>query len=795
MASSLKHRDVPEKIVLAPRAGLTPSTRPPVRIFLGTEDAQYRAERVFVFSVEKHRDPARTYELHLMKNIAGFARGKWRTNFTNYRFAIPEWAGRAGKAIYNDVDEIYLVDPAEMFDLELGDHGYLSVSAEDTSVMLIDCTRMAACWNLETASRKDKSELLKDAASRPGLWGALDTGWNARDLEYRPESSKVVHFTLLHTQPWMPSPDQYSYHPHPFGDLWHSLEREADETGFQAFTAERPSARYAAALALAESSAASCVTGNTPEDLTAFVARHAPRTILACAANASRAPTSPAIGASVTSFSPAAGAAWPAAQFDGVIVSDLLEHLPGEDIAWTLAELFRSARHFVALDVAASDAPVIGVPDDRDPCLCLRPMEWWRQQVSAAARGRIDWRLDLRSANAPQRRLGALEAISHAASGEPRVWLLLGVKGGDNAQVFDLATALGWPYEVKQLAFNPLHVVPSVLVRGTLANLDREKSSPLAPPWPDMVISAGKRSVPIAKWIQESAGGRTRLIHVGRPWAPLGWFDLIITTPQYGLPARSNVLHNTLPIHTMEREAPDHRADIARWQHDLGALPKPHIALLVGGDSSSYVIESETAAKLGAEASTAARKCGGSLLVATSPRTSDDATDALEAAIDGPHYFHRWRKGTNNPYRAFLALADRFIVTGDSASMLAEACATGRPVSIYPVPGRFESIPGTGFVRDSIGQWRSSRTTYRGTPKQQDWIARFYDRLVDAGLVTPPRDLAAYHERLRADGLATIGITANGGLQRRRELDDIERAVERVREVWTAPRSVGRHTT
>ena len=248
MDASLKHRVAPERILLAPRPGVAPSPLPPVRIFLGTEDSQYRAERVFIFSVEKHRDPARAYEIHLMKNLAGFARGKWRTNFTNYRFAIPEWAGRTGKAIYNDVDQIYLVDPAELFDLELGDHGYLSVSAEDTSVMLIDCARMAGCWNLEAASNKEKRELLTDAASQPGLWGALDAGWNSRDLEYRPETSKVVHYTLLHTQPWMPSPDQYSYHPHRFGDLWLSLEREADETGFQAFTSERPSARYAAAL-------------------------------------------------------------------------------------------------------------------------------------------------------------------------------------------------------------------------------------------------------------------------------------------------------------------------------------------------------------------------------------------------------------------------------------------------------------------------------------------------------------------------------------------------------------------
>ena len=71
-----------------------PSPLPPVRIFLGTEEGQYRAERVFVWSILQVRDPARVYEIHLMKNLAGFDRRGWRTGFTCYRFAIPDFAGR-----------------------------------------------------------------------------------------------------------------------------------------------------------------------------------------------------------------------------------------------------------------------------------------------------------------------------------------------------------------------------------------------------------------------------------------------------------------------------------------------------------------------------------------------------------------------------------------------------------------------------------------------------------------------------------------------------------------------------
>jgi len=108
-ASGMRSR--PEVIVLDVKEGVRPSGKPPVRIFLGTEPAQYRAERIFVWSIERVRDPARIYEIHLMKELAGFDRRRWLTGFTNYRYAIPHFAGGTGRAIWNDVDEIYVSDP------------------------------------------------------------------------------------------------------------------------------------------------------------------------------------------------------------------------------------------------------------------------------------------------------------------------------------------------------------------------------------------------------------------------------------------------------------------------------------------------------------------------------------------------------------------------------------------------------------------------------------------------------------------------------------------------------------
>jgi hypothetical protein len=62
-------RAAPECVVLEPRPGAPQSDRPTVHIYLGTQRAQYLAERMFLFSVERCRDPGRRYVVHLMKEL------------------------------------------------------------------------------------------------------------------------------------------------------------------------------------------------------------------------------------------------------------------------------------------------------------------------------------------------------------------------------------------------------------------------------------------------------------------------------------------------------------------------------------------------------------------------------------------------------------------------------------------------------------------------------------------------------------------------------------------------------
>jgi mitochondrial fission protein ELM1 len=360
---------------------------------------------------------------------------------------------------------------------------------------------------------------------------------------------------------------------------------------------------------------------------------------------------------------------------------------------------------------------------------------------------------------------------------------MMGHKAGDNSQILALAEGLGWPFAIKHLVYRPTELLTNLLTPRTLLGIVRDRSSPLVPPWPDLVISAGRRNEPPCRWIQAHADRPVRLVHCGRPWAKLECFDLVVTTPQYRLPERPNVLLNTTPLQRMSSE----RLDAARavWEPRLAHLPRPHVAVMVGGDAGPYVLDREAAALLGQAASALARRQGGSLLVTTSARTPRHTIATLEAALDGPAEIFRWTRdqAADNPYLGYLAIADAFVVTSESMSMLTEACATRKPVHMFDLDTGPElkwplHEPLIGRVSTPSWSRRLRRLRY------QPLVHRI-------ATVTGPRrltrDVRAIQDRLIAAGRAVwLGQEFPSGSPPP-PLDDLERAIARVKALFAAP--------
>ncbi len=261
------------------------------------------------------------------------------------------------------------------------------------------------------------------------------------------------------------------------------------------------------------------------------------------------------------------------------------------------------------------------------------------------------------------------------------IWCLLGRKAGDNTQVRALADELGLVYESKTVVARPWELLAHLGPRATLAGIDRAASSPLTAPWPDLVITAGRRNEPVAHWIRQRSAGRTRIVHLGRPWTPLETWDLIITTPQYFLPRRPNIVHNTLPLNRLLPA--DLALEGASLAPSLNGFPRPWIAVLAGGDSGPFVFTPDKAARLARLAGDLASATGGAVLCTDSPRTPVGAGDVLQQQLPAASFCYRCRDGGSNPYRGLLALADAFVVTGESMSMLGEAAAMARPLFIF----------------------------------------------------------------------------------------------------------------
>ena len=186
-------------------------------------------------------------------------------------------------------------------------------------------------------------------------------------------------------------------------------------------------------------------------------------------------------------------------------------------------------------------------------------------------------------------------------------------------------------------------------------------------------------------------------MHIGRPWAPVEAFDLIITTPQYALPRHPRILHTEAPMHRIGTDALATAA--ATWRPRLADLPAPKIAVMLGGHVGPWTFDAAKGRELGRQANALAGAAGGSLLVSTSARTPPEVVDAFAAEIRVPHRLYRWRPDDpDNPYLGFLALADRIVVTSDSMSMLVEAIVTGKPVLIFDLT----DPPATGWRRPSV---------------------------------------------------------------------------------------------
>lgn len=261
-------------------------------------------------------------------------------------------------------------------------------------------------------------------------------------------------------------------------------------------------------------------------------------------------------------------------------------------------------------------------------------------------------------------------------------WVLHDGKPGMVSQALGLAEATGFPTVEKRLAVRrpwrwltpQLWVCPLRAVGGADAGF--------APPWPDVVIGCGRNAVRPALAIRTASGGRTVAAHVQDPRARRDRFDLLVV-PEHDRLRSANVIVTTGAIHRVTPERLE--AERCRFP-ELARLPRPVIGVLIGGSNRAFRLDLPRLGEIADMIVAALRRTGGSALITPSRRTGEAGLGVLRRRLSGLPV-QIWDGSGDNPYFAYLAVADALVVTADSVSMVSEAAATGKPVHIIELEG------------------------------------------------------------------------------------------------------------
>ena len=263
-----------------------------------------------------------------------------------------------------------------------------------------------------------------------------------------------------------------------------------------------------------------------------------------------------------------------------------------------------------------------------------------------------------------------------------RCWVLTeGIAGTEN-QCLGLAEAMGeTPLVKRAVPAAPWRFLPPSWLTPPLHAVS-EGSDPLEPPWPALLIAGGRKAVGLALALRRVA--RCFTVCLQDPRVAPERFDLVVAPGHDGL-SGPNVVETRTALH---RVTPARLAAAKeQFAPSLESLPRPLVAVLVGGASRRHRFEPAEGAAVGRALAAMAAEASAGLAITASRRTPSASMTALtESLSDTPARI--WRGDGENPYFGYLAAADAIVVTGDSVSMTSEACATGKPVYVAPMRGR-----------------------------------------------------------------------------------------------------------
>lgn len=274
-------------------------------------------------------------------------------------------------------------------------------------------------------------------------------------------------------------------------------------------------------------------------------------------------------------------------------------------------------------------------------------------------------------------------------------WVITDGSAGMENQALGLAKGLTEKVEIKRIKLRQPWLFLAPFLRIGLEYCLSPNSDPLTPPWPDLIVACGRRSILPTLMVKKLSNGHTKTIYLQNPKISTSHFDVVVC-PAHDNLSGNNVIQMVGAPHLVNPKA------LTEGEKAFGKifdkLKSPRVGVLIGGPNRAYKFDEAIAINIIKDLKRFQAQTKASLLITPSRRTPPAIKQLFLDSFNNDKNTYIWDFKGANPYFGILAISDAFIVTCDSVSMISELCSTTKPVYIISLPGgnkkfnRFHSL-------------------------------------------------------------------------------------------------------
>lgn len=262
-----------------------------------------------------------------------------------------------------------------------------------------------------------------------------------------------------------------------------------------------------------------------------------------------------------------------------------------------------------------------------------------------------------------------------------KCWIITDGKIGTENQCIGLADALVNSYDIKRVSLKKLWDIVNPYIRIDSINPTTEKLVS----YPDVLIVSGRKAVSVGLHIKNRSPN-VLLICIQDPRVARNKFDYIIL-PEHDSYRAKNIIVTTGAMHKLtDKKIKSEGKKLKHLFKDL--KQNKTIAVLIGGNSRNHKMDLELTKKICADIKASAKQIKANVVLTASRRTPPECFALIKKSFSRNKNVYIWDGEGENPYFAFMDIADYMFVSNDSISMLSEAIFTGKPTYLIELEGQ-----------------------------------------------------------------------------------------------------------